>query len=97
MKRNESCEEERREAVFSLLFSFACANFHRQGDVWVQGRFKLHLGVEVMSVPRCIAMFDGFCYVVVRLQVKWQLWISDTSRESTKWQRNPSCCSCLEL
>ena len=54
--------------------------------------------VEVMSVPRCITMFDGFVgYVVVRLQVKWQLWISDTSQESTKWQRNPSCCSCLEL
>ena len=63
IKHNESCEEERREAVFSLLFSFACANFHRQGDVWVQVRFKLHLGVEVMSVPRCIAMFDGFCWL----------------------------------
>ena len=60
MKCNESCEGERREAVFSFQFSFARANFHRQGDVWVRVRYKLHLGVEVVSVP---TMFDDFCWL----------------------------------
>ena len=45
---------------------FSPSRFHLRAQIFIDREtsgFKLHLGVEVMSVPRCLAMFDGFCWL----------------------------------